>query len=110
MSKRSEASEQLVIQRSQLILAQKRTSLATLRTGIAVFAIPLSVLSVLIATSKYYEALEVLHLIVPLLVLSCCLALLGIYLIVRAMVRIKSHDTLLEETAGAYKNLANIVK
>jgi len=38
----------------ELILSEKRTALSTLRTGIAVFALPLSVLSVLVATSSYY--------------------------------------------------------
>ena len=36
----------------QLLLAEKRTSLSAMRTGIAIFAFPLSVLSVLIATSR----------------------------------------------------------
>jgi hypothetical protein len=39
----------------QVLLAEKRTALAALRTGIAVFALPLSVLSALIATSRYYS-------------------------------------------------------
>ena len=43
----------------QLLLAEKRTSLALMRTGVAMLAIPLSVLSLLITTSKYYEALNV---------------------------------------------------
>jgi len=57
----------IVINEVQLILAEKRTSLAAMRTGIAVFALPLSVLSVLIATSKFYDVLNVMHLLVPLL-------------------------------------------
>jgi hypothetical protein len=39
----------------QVLLAEKRTALASLRTGIAVFALLLSVLSALIATSRYYS-------------------------------------------------------
>src|SRR5881296_2993719 len=39
----------------QVLLAEKRTALASLRTGIAVFALPLSVLSALIATSRYLQ-------------------------------------------------------
>ena len=39
----------------QVLLAEKRTALSSLRTGIAVFALPFSVLSVLIATSRYYS-------------------------------------------------------
>ena len=46
----------------QLLLAEKRTSLSTMRTGIAVFLLfPLSVLSVLIATSKSYELHQVMQ-------------------------------------------------
>ena len=54
----------------QVILAEKRTALALMRTGIAVFVLPLSVLSVLIATSKYYDVLRVLYFLLPLLVLN----------------------------------------
>lgn len=41
--------------------------MSTMRTGIAVFVLPLSVLSLLIATSKYYDIIHVMHLLVPLL-------------------------------------------
>ena len=42
----------------QVLLAEKRTALSSLRTGIAVFALPLSVLSVLIATSRSTASLR----------------------------------------------------
>ena len=47
----------------QVLLAEKRTALASLRTGIAVFALPLSVLSALIATSRYYSMEKVMPLL-----------------------------------------------
>ena len=46
-----------LINEIQLILAEKRTSLAAMRTGIAVFVLPLSVLSVLVATSEYEQSI-----------------------------------------------------
>jgi len=46
----------------QLLLAEKSIHLALMRTGIAVLTLPLSVLSLLIATSKYYNAVDVLTL------------------------------------------------
>jgi uncharacterized membrane protein YkgB len=49
----------------QVLLAEKRTALAALRTGIAVFALPLSVLSTLIATSRYYSIERVMPLLLP---------------------------------------------
>jgi len=76
----------------QLVLAEKRTALSTLRTGIAIFAFPLSVLSVLIATSKSYNFSEVLHWMIPLLLLNLGLIVLAIYLIVLAFRRIRHYD------------------
>src|SRR5438132_11628494 len=75
----------------QLILAEKRTALSSMRTGIAVFALPLSVLSVLVATSKYYDVLHVLHFLVPLLALNLALIVLGSYLILHSVWRIRHY-------------------
>ncbi len=61
----------------QLILAEKRTSLASLRTGIAVLAIPLSIMSALVATSRYYEILDVLHLFITVMIINTLLLALG---------------------------------
>ena len=55
----------IAINKIQLILAEKRTSLSLMRMGIAVFVLPLSVFSVLIVTSKYYDTLKVLHFLIP---------------------------------------------
>jgi uncharacterized membrane protein YidH (DUF202 family) len=83
------------IARIQLILAEKRTSLAVLRTGIVVFTLPISVVTVLIATSRYYDFLETYHLIVPLLILCGGLVILAVYLINRSVTRIRKHDALI---------------
>lgn len=87
--------EGIIINEVQLILAEKRTSLSAMRTGITVFVLPLSVLSVLIATSKYYDVLQVMHLIVPLLIICAALVVLGSYLIIRAIIRIRHQDNLI---------------
>jgi hypothetical protein len=85
----------IVINEVQLLLAEKRTSLATMRTGIAVFTLPMSVLSILIATSRYYDISHVLPLLVPLLAISTALVFLGGYLVVRAMLRIRHQEHLI---------------
>jgi len=87
--------EGVIINEAQLILAEKRTSLSTLRTGITVFVLPLSVLSVLIATSKYYDVFQVMHLIVPLLIICAALVVLGSYLIIRSIIRIRHQENLI---------------
>ena len=106
----ADAEEPLIIQRAQLILAEKRTSLATLRTGIAVFALPLSVLSVLVATSKHYHLMDVLPMIIPLIALCGLLVLLGSYLIVRAVFRIRRFDALLHHVSRENRRVADLLK
>ena len=93
----------------QLLLAEKRTSLSALRTGIAVFAFPLSVLSVLIATSKFYEVEKVLLWLVPLVLLNLGLVALGIYLVTRAVLKIRHYDRLLDRLKHKNSRLAELL-
>ena len=99
----------VVINEIQLILAEKRTSLAAMRTGIAVFALPLSVVSVLIATSKYYDVLHVMHLLVPLLVICTALVFLGSYLIIRYLIRLHRHDQLILDIKRKHSQIAEFI-
>ncbi len=94
----------------KLILAEKRTSLSVLRTGIAVFVLPLSVLSLLVSTSSYYEFSKVFPLLLPLLVLCVLLILLGSYLVVRALSRIHHHDRRVQELKERYDFLKELVE
>lgn len=89
--------DSILINEVQLLLAEKRTSLAVMRTGIAVLALPLSIMSVLIATSKYYNILNVLMFFVPLAVLNLAMLILGIYLIIRSIIRMHHYDSLIHE-------------
>ncbi len=93
----------------QMLLAEKRTALAALRTGIAVFALPLSVLGLLVATSKYYDPARVLHFLVPLLALSAGLAIFGCYLIVTSMLRLRHYDHLIRKLKEQYGGLAELI-
>jgi len=88
-------SDAMVINEVQLLLAEKRTSLAVMRTGIAMLALPLSIMSLLIATSRYYDVLHVLHLLVPLGLLNLALIVFGSYLIIRAIIRMRHYDRLI---------------
>ncbi len=94
----------------QLILAEKRTSLASLRTGIAVFALPLSVLSLLVATSRYYDPTQILGLLLPLLALSGALVLLGAFLIIRSVMHIHRHDRLIHRIKQKYSAMAEYIE
>jgi hypothetical protein len=76
----------------QVLLAEKRTALASLRTGIAVFALPMSVLSALIATSRYYKMEKVMPLLLPLMLLNLGLVALGCWLVFRSIHRIETRS------------------
>jgi len=101
--------EGIIINEVQLLLAEKRTSLSTLRTGITVFVLPLSVLSVLIATSKYYNILQVMPLIIPLFIICVLLVILGSYLIIRAMIRMRHHDGLILKLKRKHRWIAEFI-
>ena len=99
----------LIINEVQLLLSEKRTSLSTLRTGIAIFAFPLSVLSVLIATSRHYEPQQVLHFLVPLALINAVLIALGIYLVVTSIRRARHYDRHILKLKQQHSRLAALL-
>ena len=99
----------IILNEVQLILAEKRTSLSTLRTGIAVFALPLSVLSILIATSKYYNIFNTLHLLLPLLLLNLGLIVLGSYLIFKSIGKIKRFEAHIAQLKQQHSRLSDFI-
>jgi uncharacterized membrane protein YidH (DUF202 family) len=101
--------ESLIINEVQLLLAEKRTALAAIRTGIAVLALPLSVMGILIATSRYYDVIHVLPLFVPLIVLCFALIVLGLYLIMRSVIRLRHHDLHILELKQKHRKVAEFI-
>ena len=74
--------------------AEKRTHLAELRTGIGILTIPMSLLTILIATSNYYSIDSVLSFIVGLVIGIVALASVGAYLVIRALQKIRNNEKL----------------
>lgn len=102
--------DNLIFGEIQVLLAEKRTALASLRTGIAVFALPLSVLSVLIATSRYYNVGTVMPLLVPLLLLNFGLVVLGSWLVYRSIHRIHHFELRIRELSQKYRSIAEFIE
>ncbi|HMK14018.1 MAG TPA: hypothetical protein VK460_03260 [Burkholderiales bacterium] len=102
-------SDDTIYNEVQVILSEKRTALSMLRTGIAVFALPLSVLSILVATSAYYTVSEAASFLYPLLTLSVVLVLLGMYLCVHAILQIRRYDRLIAEIREKHGAVAEFV-
>ncbi len=80
--------ESMLINEITLVLAEKRTSLSVMRTGIAILALPVSVLSVLVVISRYYDPAKVMYLLGPLLGLCGILTVLGAYMIYTSFKRV----------------------
>ena len=93
----------------QLILAEKRTSLAVLRTGIAILALPLSVLGLLVATSRYYSAVDALEFLLPLLGMCAALTVAGVWLVVRSLRRLHRQDALIEAIKAENRNIEEFI-
>ena len=102
--------DSLILGEVQVLLSEKRTALSTMRTGIAVFALPLSVLSVLIATSRYYSIGKVMPLLMPLLLLNLGLVVLGTWLVFHSIGRLHHYDRRIRELTQKYRSLTEFIE
>lgn len=109
MNEAADRSDAVIINEAQLILAEKRTSLSVLRTGITVLVLPLSVMSFLIATSRYYDILHVARFIIPLIILNIALTALGAYLIIRATLRLHRYDGMIKLIKAKHSKLSEFL-
>ena len=99
----------IVMGEVQLILAEKRTSLAGLRTGIAVAAIPLSIMGLLVATSRYYEIGDVPLLFGAVMAFNALMLALSGYLIVHAVLKLRREDRLIREIKRKHSSVADLI-
>ena len=74
--------------------AEKRTHLAELRTGIGILTIPMSLLTILIATSNYYSIDSVLSFVFGLVIGIIALSSVGAYLVIKSLQKIKATEKL----------------
>jgi hypothetical protein len=86
----------LVMSEVQLLLAEKRTAFALLRTGVSVSLVPLSIWTVLVATSRLWNPFEVMWLLAPILVLATALFLLGVALVLHALGHVRHVDRVMQ--------------
>ena len=100
----------LSINQVQLLLSEKRTALSVMRTGIAVLALPLSIFSALIATSKWYNVMEVWPLLMLVVGINLGLAVFGVYLIARSMRRMRQYDRLIADIKHSHDSLRRLMK
>ena len=74
--------------------AERRTHLAELRTGIGILTIPMSLLTILIATSEYYSVGPVLSLVIVVVAGIIVLSVIGAYLVILAFKKLRNTEKL----------------
>ena len=77
---------------------------------VLVLALAIAVLGLLIATSRYYDVLHVLPLIVPLGVMLAALIVLGSYLILRALDNIHRYDRMIAQLKDCHSKLSQFLE
>lgn len=110
----------LVMAEVQLLLAEKRTSFALMRTGVTVALLPLSVWTVLIATSALWNIWDSWWMLAPVMLVSVLLFGLGTYLIGHALnhlahtdrviMGLRQSDTLLEDLLVEHGRASRVIK
>lgn len=100
----------LVINQLQLVLAEKRTVLALLRIGIATLVLPLSIISFLIATSKYYEIKHVWLMLSVVGFINIVLLTISFYLIAHSIRRMRDYDKMIKAIKKEHTTLSQFIE
>ena len=79
------------------------------RIGISAIIAQISVLGLLIATSKYYERMEVMHLWIPFALLNLVVLCIVGYLIIGSLIRIHHLDHQMLTYKKSHKEIANFM-
>ena len=101
---------EMVFDEVKLLLSEKRTALSFLRTGIAIFSIPLSIGSVLIATSQLYQPKNILFLLIPVLSGCTLLVLIALWLIINSLIKLRHVDKTIDNITGKNPFLRKLVE
>lgn len=100
---------EMVFDEVNLLLSEKRTALSILRTGIAIFLIPLSIGSLLIATSQLYKPEKILFLMIPVLAGCTLLMIIALWLIIRAFAKLRHNEKHLDHIIEKNQFLRHLV-
>jgi hypothetical protein len=90
--KHSEDENNLMVEEILFFLQEKRTALRMVRIGISAVIAQIAILSFLIAASKYYEWIQVMHLWIPFALLNLLVLGTAAYLIFGSLIRIHKLD------------------
>ena len=84
----SDDQDSLIVDEVLLFLQEKRTVLITIRIAIGTIMVQVSILSFLIATSRFYQWIEVMHLLVPFVVLNIIVLCIAGYFLFGSLIHL----------------------
>lgn len=87
--------QRLLLGEVQILLADKRTSYALLRTGVTIGLVPLSIWTVLVATSSLWNPFQVMWLLLPVMGIASLLFITGLYLVFHAWEHLRHTERVL---------------
>ena len=102
----SEDQDKLIVDEILLFLQEKRTILMTTRIAIGTIMVQVSILSFLIATSRYYHLIEVMHLLVPFIVLNAVVLGVAGYFLVGSLVQLHRMERQVERYKRRHSRIA----
>jgi Na+-translocating ferredoxin:NAD+ oxidoreductase RnfE subunit len=80
--------DKLIVDEILLFFQEKRTILMTIRMAIGTIMVQVSILSFLIVTSRFYQLVEVMHLVVPFIVLNAIVLGVAGYFLVGSLIQL----------------------
>ncbi|MCA1905341.1 MAG: hypothetical protein LDL11_01970 [Desulfarculus sp.] len=103
------SSDLLVMEEIKLIFKEKEIALQQARVGIMILLFQSLLFCVLIIFSKNYLAIEILHLVVPFYLVNAGLFLLGVYLLLHSLRKIRSYDATVARLRAAYREIGDLI-
>ncbi len=107
--KYNEGVDNLIVEGILVLLQEKRTALRMVRIGITAVIAQISILGFLIATSKYYEWIQVMHLWIPFALLN--LVVLGVagYFIFGSLIQMRQLDRQILRYKNSHSKIADVM-
>jgi uncharacterized membrane protein len=107
--KYNEDVDNLIVEEILVLLQEKRTALRMVRIGISAVIAQISILGFLIATSKYYEWMQVMHLWIPFALLNLVVLGVAAYFIFGSLIQIQRMDRQILRYKNSHSKIANIM-
>jgi len=99
----------LIVEEILVFLQEKRTVLRMIRIGISAVIAQISILGFLIATSKYYQWMEVMHLWIPFALLNLIVLGIASYLIFGSLIRLRQLDRQIIKYKESHGTIAKVL-